>query len=79
MAVPPAPAPGASVAAARGAAGRGAGCDGVPAGGIVALLESSKMEIPLLTERAGRVTDVRVSAGDVVQDGDILVVIQPTD
>ncbi|MEP6817850.1 MAG: biotin/lipoyl-binding carrier protein [Marmoricola sp.] len=53
--------------------------DEVPAGGIVALLESMKMEIPLLTERAGRVTDVRVSAGDVVQDGDILVVIQPTD
>ncbi|MGI9157047.1 MAG: biotin/lipoyl-binding carrier protein [Marmoricola sp.] len=53
--------------------------DEVPAGGIVALLESMKMEIPMLTERAGRVSDVRVSAGDVVQDGDILVVLEPTD
>jgi acetyl-CoA carboxylase biotin carboxyl carrier protein len=53
--------------------------DDVPAGGIVALLESMKMEIPMLTERAGRVTDVRVSAGDVVQDGDVLVVLQPTE
>jgi acetyl-CoA carboxylase biotin carboxyl carrier protein len=51
----------------------------VPAGGTVALLESMKMEIPVLTERPGRVTDVRVSVGDVVQDGEVLVVLTPTD
>ncbi len=51
----------------------------VPAGGIVALLESMKMEIPVLTERPGRVTDVKISAGDVVQDGDVLVVLEATD
>ena len=51
----------------------------VPAGGIVALLESMKMEIPVLTERPGRVTDIKVSAGDVVQDGDVLVVLEATD
>ena len=39
------------------------------------LLESMKMEIPVLPERAGRVTRVAVEPGDVVQEGDLLVVI----
>lgn len=47
----------------------------VEAGEEVALMESMKMEIPLLAAQAGTVTDVRVTIGDVVQDGDVLVVI----
>ncbi|RLV48161.1 biotin/lipoyl-binding carrier protein [Nocardioides mangrovicus] len=49
--------------------------DEVPAGEQVALLESMKMEIPVLAEQAGRVQEVKVAAGDVVQEGDVLVVL----
>lgn len=49
--------------------------DSVAVGDTVVLLESMKMEIPVLTERAGVVTAVKVAPGDVVQDGDVLVEI----
>jgi acetyl-CoA carboxylase biotin carboxyl carrier protein len=39
------------------------------------LLESMKMEIPVLAEHAGTVTTVKVGAGDVVQEGDVLLTI----
>jgi acetyl-CoA carboxylase biotin carboxyl carrier protein len=39
------------------------------------LLESMKMEIPVLVEVAGTVSAVKVSPGDVVQEGDVLVVL----
>ena len=45
------------------------------AGVSVVLLESMKMEIPMLAERAGTVTAIKVTVGDVVQDGDVLVVL----
>ena len=44
-------------------------------GDTVVLLESMKMEIPMLAERGGTVTAIKVTAGDVVQDGDVLVVL----
>ncbi|SNC65316.1 Biotin-requiring enzyme [Kytococcus aerolatus] len=47
----------------------------VEAGSEVALLESMKMEIPLLAEHAGTVEAVHVAPGDVVQEGDALVVL----
>ena len=43
----------------------------------VVVLESMKMEIPVLAEVAGSVVEVVVAGGDVVNDGDPLVVIQP--
>ena len=49
--------------------------ESVEAGDELALLESMKMEIPVLAEEPGTVTDVRVQPGDVVQEGDVLVVI----
>lgn len=49
--------------------------DQVEAGDEVALLESMKMEIPVLAEAPGRVTAVKVVVGDVVQEGDVLAVI----
>ena len=49
--------------------------DDVEAGQTVVLLESMKMEIPMLAERAGRVSAIKVTVGDVVQDGDVLVVL----
>jgi biotin carboxyl carrier protein len=41
------------------------------------ILESMKMEIPVLTEFDGVVRDVTVHAGDVVQEGDVLAVVDP--
>ena len=45
----------------------------VDVGDTLLVLESMKMEIPVLAERAGVVVDVGVAAGDVVQEGDLLV------
>jgi acetyl-CoA carboxylase biotin carboxyl carrier protein len=42
----------------------------------VVILESMKMEIPVLADVAGSVSEIVVSAGDVVNDGDPLVVIK---
>jgi len=47
----------------------------VEVGDAVVLLESMKMEIPVLAEHAGTVTAVRVATGDVVQEGDVLISI----
>ena len=47
----------------------------VEAGDTVVLLESMKMEIPVLAEARGTVSAVKVSAGDVVQEGDILLTV----
>lgn len=40
------------------------------------LLESMKMEIPVLAEEPGTVAEIRVQTGDVVQEGDVLVVLE---
>ena len=47
----------------------------VEVGDEIVLLESMKMEIPVLTETPGRIAEVKVTAGDVVQEGEVLVVI----
>ena len=47
--------------------------DPVAIGDTVVLLESMKMEIPVLNDRAGTVRAVKVAPGDVVQEGDVLV------
>jgi acetyl-CoA carboxylase biotin carboxyl carrier protein len=52
--------------------------DSVAVGDTVVLLESMKMEIPVLSEHAGTVTSVNVGAGDVVQEGDALVSLDPS-
>ena len=52
--------------------------DQVAADDPVVVLESMKMEIPVLAEVAGVVSDVWVTVGDVVNDGDPLVGISPT-
>lgn len=49
--------------------------DKVAVGDEVVLLESMKMEIPVLAERPGTVTAVKVASGDVVQEGDVLLVL----
>jgi acetyl-CoA carboxylase biotin carboxyl carrier protein len=40
------------------------------------ILESMKMEIPVLAEVFGVVTELAVSAGDVIREGDVIAVIE---
>ena len=49
--------------------------DHVDDGDTLVILESMKMEIPVLAEVAGTVTKVSVSVGDVIQAGDLIAVI----
>lgn len=49
--------------------------DRIDAGDILVLLESMKMEIPVLAEFGGTVTEVSVSVGDVIQAGDLIAVV----
>jgi acetyl-CoA carboxylase biotin carboxyl carrier protein len=50
--------------------------DVVEPGGTVVILESMKMEIPVLTEEGGTVREIPVREGDVVQEGDVLAVLE---
>jgi biotin carboxyl carrier protein len=49
--------------------------DTVADGDTLVILESMKMEIPVVAESAGTVTELRVNEGDVVQEGDVIAVI----
>ncbi len=49
--------------------------DTVAEGDIVVILESMKMEIPVMAEGAGTVRAVKIAPADVVQEGDVLVEI----
>jgi len=53
--------------------------DHVVPGDMLLLLESMKMEIPVLVEAGGVVAEIRVQVGDVVQEGDVLVVLSSPD
>jgi acetyl-CoA carboxylase biotin carboxyl carrier protein len=41
----------------------------------ILILESMKMEIPVVAPGAGRLTELRVKEGDAVQEGEVLAVI----
>lgn len=49
--------------------------DPVAEGDTLVVLESMKMEIPVLAESAGTVTSVDVAVGDVIQAGDLIATI----
>ncbi len=49
--------------------------DQIDEGDTVVLLESMKMEIPVLAEVAGTISQVSVAVGDVIQAGDLIAVI----
>jgi acetyl-CoA carboxylase biotin carboxyl carrier protein len=49
--------------------------DAVADGDTLVILESMKMEIPVLAESAGTLTELRVAEGQVVQEGDVIAVI----
>ena len=50
--------------------------DPVADGDTLVILESMKMEIPVLAEAAGTLTKLAVAEGDVVQEGDLIAVIE---
>jgi acetyl-CoA carboxylase biotin carboxyl carrier protein len=49
--------------------------DEVEDGDTLVILESMKMEIPVIAETSGRVASLEVSEGDVIQEGDLIAVI----
>ncbi|GAA2362030.1 MULTISPECIES: biotin/lipoyl-binding carrier protein [Nonomuraea] len=49
--------------------------DTVEEGDTLVILESMKMEIPVLAEDDGVVSQLKVAEGDVVQEGDLIAVI----
>jgi biotin carboxyl carrier protein len=49
--------------------------DAVEDGDTLVILESMKMEIPVLAEGSGTLTELRVEEGQVVQEGDVIAVI----
>jgi acetyl-CoA carboxylase biotin carboxyl carrier protein len=49
--------------------------DTVADGDTLVILESMKMEIPVLAEDSGTLTRLAVAEGDVIQEGDLIAVI----
>jgi acetyl-CoA carboxylase biotin carboxyl carrier protein len=49
--------------------------DTVEDGDTLVILESMKMEIPVVAESGGTVSEIRVEEGQVVQEGDVIAVI----
>jgi len=50
--------------------------DTVADGDTLVILESMKMEIPVLAESSGTVSRMAVAEGDVIQEGDLIAVIE---
>jgi len=50
--------------------------DVVAEGDTLVILESMKMEIPVLAESDGTVAEMAVNEGDVVQEGDLIAVVE---
>ncbi len=49
--------------------------DHVDDGDTLVILESMKMEIPVVAETDGTLAELAVNEGDVVQEGDLIAVI----
>lgn len=47
--------------------------DQVEEGQDVVILESMKMEIPIVAEMSGTVKKIKINEGDFVNDGDVLI------
>ncbi|HEX7745515.1 MAG TPA: biotin/lipoyl-binding carrier protein [Micromonosporaceae bacterium] len=50
--------------------------DSITEGDTLVILESMKMEIPVVAESDGVVRQMAVNEGDVVQEGDLIAVIE---
>jgi biotin carboxyl carrier protein len=49
--------------------------DTISNGDTIVILESMKMEIPVLAETSGTLTELKVEQGQVIQEGDVIAVI----
>jgi len=52
--------------------------DEVAEGDTICILESMKMEIPVEAPVSGRLTEIGVTEGGVVQEGDTIALIEPS-
>ena len=50
--------------------------DTVSDGDTLVILESMKMEIPVIAESDGTVAEIAVNEGDVVQEGDLIARVE---
>jgi acetyl-CoA carboxylase biotin carboxyl carrier protein len=50
--------------------------DQVVEGDTLVILESMKMEIPVIAEGDGVIAQIAVNEGDVVQEGDLIAVVE---
>jgi acetyl-CoA carboxylase biotin carboxyl carrier protein len=50
--------------------------DQVEEGDTLVILESMKMEIPVIAEEPGALVKLHVAEGDVIQEGDLIAVIE---
>jgi biotin carboxyl carrier protein len=50
--------------------------EAVEEGDTLVILESMKMEIPVVAEDSGTVAQVKVAEGDVIHEGDLIAVIE---
>lgn len=49
--------------------------DEVSVGDTLVILESMKMEIPVVVEAAGTVSEISVAPGDVIREGDVIAIL----
>ena len=50
--------------------------DEIAEGDTLVILESMKMEIPVIAESEGVVRQIAVNEGDVVQEGDLIAIVE---
>ena len=43
---------------------------------VIVIMESMKMEIPVVAPRAGRLAELRVKEGDSLNEGDVVAVLE---
>jgi biotin carboxyl carrier protein len=49
--------------------------DTVEVGDTLVILESMKMEIPVVVEHPGTVAEISVEPGDVIREGDVIAIL----
>jgi acetyl-CoA carboxylase biotin carboxyl carrier protein len=50
--------------------------DTVSDGDTLVILESMKMEIPVIAEEDGTISEVKVNEGDVIDEDDVIAIIE---